>query len=210
MTSKEFIVYIVDDDAAVRRSLMLMIEQEALAVKVFDSAEAFLKQYRPQLKGCIIADIHMPGMDGLQLQEMLANRVCIMPIIFLTGYGTIPQSVRAIKAGAVDFLTKPVTREKLIACIHSAFAECEKLMQASQHHRNVQSLLSKLTEREREILEWVVQGLSNKEIASHLGISHRTVEIHRSHIMQKSGATNLLELAQFVNEIDLKKHRLSN
>ncbi|MCP5245835.1 MAG: response regulator transcription factor [Burkholderiales bacterium] len=209
MTPENFTVYIVDDDAAVRRSLMLMIEQEAIAVKVFDSAEAFLEQCRPQLKGCLIADIHMPGMDGLQLQEMLANR-CTLPIIFLTGYGTIPQSVRAIKAGAVDFLTKPVTREKLIACVRLAFAECEKLMQASQHHHNVQSLLSKLTEREREILRWIVQGLSNKEIASHLGISHRTVEIHRSHVMQKSGATNLLELAQFVNEIDLEKHRLSN
>ncbi|MCB1984672.1 MAG: response regulator transcription factor [Burkholderiales bacterium] len=200
MTPEDFTVYIVDDDAAVRRSLMLMIEQEAIAVKVFDSAEAFLEHYRSQLKGCIIADIHMPGMDGLQLQEILGTRACTMPIIFLTGYGTIPQSVRAIKAGAVDFLTKPITRAKLIACIRSAFAECEKLMQTNQHNRNVQSLLSKLTEREREILEWVVQGLSNKEIASHLGISHRTVEIHRSHIMQKSGATNLLELAQLVNE----------
>lgn len=210
MISDGFTVFIIDDDAAVRRSLMLMIEQEAIPVQVFESAELFLESYQPQFKGCIISDIHMPGINGLQLQEMLGDCECAMPIIFLTGFGTIPQSVRAIKAGAVDFLTKPITRAKLIASIQSAFAECEKLMQANQHNRHVKSLLSKLTEREREVLVLVVQGLSNKEIASHLGISHRTVEIHRSHIMHKAGATNLLELAQLAHEIDLEQNRLSN
>lgn len=210
MISDDFTVFIIDDDAAVRRSLMLMIEQEAIPVQVFESAEVFLEHYQPQFKGCIILDIHMPGMDGLQLQEKLGSRECALPIIFLTGFGTIPQSVRAIKAGAADFLTKPVTRAKLIASIRLAFVECEKLMQASQYNRKVKSLLSKLTERERETLVLVVQGLSNKEIATQLGISHRTVEIHRSNIMHKSGATNLLELVQLTHEVDLEKYRLSN
>lgn len=209
MISDDFTVFIIDDDAAVRRSLMLMIEQEAIPVQVFESAEVFLENYQPQFKGCIISDIHMPGMDGLQLQAILSERECVMPMIFLTGIGTIPQSVRAIKAGAVDFLTKPITRAKLLACIRSAFVECEKLAQANRRNSIVKSLVSKLTEREREILVLIVQGLSNKEIALELGISHRTVEAHRSNILHKAGASNVLELAQLAHEIDLEKNPLS-
>ncbi|SES65274.1 two component transcriptional regulator, LuxR family [Nitrosomonas marina] len=195
-----YTAFIIDDDAAVRHSLMLMVEQEGIPVRVFDSAEAFLDEYSLYDKGCIIVDIHMPGMDGLRLQEILRNHQCTLPIIFLTGFGTIPQSVKAMKAGALDFLTKPIARTKLVASIRSAFSECEKQMRASKHNHKAKSFLSKLTEREKEVVALVVQGLPNKEIAALLDISHRTVEIHRKNIMRKSGVANLLELVQLVNE----------
>jgi len=198
--SSDFTVFIIDDDAAVRHSLFLMIEQEGFTVQTFENAENFLINYPNQSKGCIILDLNMPGMNGLQLQEALSNKGDTLPIIFLTGYGTIPQSVKAIKAGAVDFLTKPVTRVKLLTCIRSAFEECKKLLQTDQQMRTAKSLLSKLTEREKEILTLVVEGYSNKEIAAQLQISHRTVEVHRSRIMQKTGASHLLELKQIAQE----------
>ncbi len=201
----DFTVFIIDDDAAVRHSLMLMIEQQEISVQLFENAETFLKKNMLHLKGCIITDLQMPGMDGLQLQEELGKRGCVLPIIFLTGHGTIPQSVKAIKAGAVDFLTKPVTRKKLIACITSAFGECEKLLEAENSARRARLLLTKLTGREKEVLAFVVQGLSNKEIAAHLGISHRTVEIHRSNVMQKTGAMHLLELKKIAQESNQNK-----
>lgn len=195
-----FTVFIIDDDAAVRHSLTLMLAQQAIAVESFESAEEFLKHDLSHWKGCIITDLQMPGLDGLQFQEALNNRGCVLPIIFLTGYGTIPQSVKAIKAGAVDFLTKPVTRDKLVACIASAFADYKNKLEAEDNAQRARDLLTKLTGREREVLAFVIQGLSNKEIAAHLGISHRTVEIHRSNVMQKTGAMHLLELKQIAQE----------
>ncbi|SEN50013.1 response regulator transcription factor [Nitrosomonas marina] len=205
-----YTAFIIDDDAAVRHSLMLMIEQEGIPVRVFDSAEAFLDEYSLHDKGCIIVDIHMPGMDGLRLQEILQNRQCTLPIIFLTGFGTIPQSVKAMKAGALDFLTKPIARTELVAGIRSAFSECEKQMRASKHNRKAKSFFLKLTEREKEVMALVVQGLANKEIAALLSISHRTVEIHRKNIMRKSGVANLLELVQLVNDSGADEYNLSN
>lgn len=198
--SSDFTVFIIDDDDAVRHSLCLMIEQEGFNVQTFENAENFLKNYPCQSNGCIILDLNMPGMDGLQLQEALNNKEDTLPIVFLTGYGTIPQSVKAIKAGAVDFLTKPITREKLLTCIRSAVEECKKLLHADQQMRTAKSLLSKLTEREKEVLILIVEGYSNKEIAAQLQISHRTVEVHRSKIMQKTGANHLLELKQIAQE----------
>ncbi|GJL74387.1 MAG TPA: response regulator [Nitrosomonas sp.] len=210
MSNPEFTVFIIDDDAAVRRSLKLLIEQENIRVRVFENAEVFLKALQPEFKGCIVTDISMPGMDGLQLQEILHLHQYTMPVIFLTGYGTIPRSVRAIKAGAVDFLTKPITREKLLASIRAAFVECERMMEASRNNREAKSRLSKLTEREREVMVLVVQGFSNKEIAAQLKISHRTVEIHRGNIMHKTGAANLLELVQLAHECELDDYNYSN
>ncbi|MDR4520650.1 MAG: response regulator [Nitrosomonas sp.] len=201
-----FTVYIIDDDAAVRHSLTLMLTQQAMTVESFESAEEFLGHDLSHWKGCIITDLQMPGLDGLQLQEALNKRACMLPIIFLTGYGTIPQSVKAIKAGAVDFLTKPVTREKLMVCIASAFADYESKLKAEDNAQRARDLLTRLTGREREVLTFVVQGLSNKEIAAHLGISHRTVEIHRSNVMQKTGAMHLLELKQIA--LESSQHKL--
>ncbi|SDW89144.1 response regulator transcription factor [Nitrosomonas communis] len=203
MISQHFIVFIVDDEPAVRDSLALLLKQEGIFVQTFENAETFLNAYQPGHKGCIILDVRMPGIGGLQLQEKLLNCKNIMPIIFLTGHGDIPMSVRAIKAGAIDFLTKPITRVKLLASVQSAFLESEKLIEANKHNQDALSRLASLTKREHEVMMIAIQGYHNKEIASRLGISFRTVEIHRSNIMHKTGAINLLDLARIAYESGL-------
>lgn len=203
MTSQQSVVFIVDDDPAVRDALTLLLKQEGISVQTFENAETFLSAYRPDYKGCIILDVRMPGMDGMQLQEKLFHCNCVMPIIFLTGHGDIPMSVRAIKAGATNFLTKPITRAKLLDSIQSAFLENEKLIAANRHNQDAILRLISLTKREREVMELAIQGYHNKEIASRLGISFRTVEIHRSNIMHKTGAINLLDLARIAYESGL-------
>ena len=195
-------VFIVDDDAAIRDSLSLMIEQENIAVQAFDSAETFLAAYQPECCGCAIVDIRMSGMDGLELHKALLKRHILLPIIFLTGHGDIPMSVQAIKAGAVDFLTKPVTREKLLNSIRAAIQQSETVLSENANHQEALSHLASLTDRERDVMLLAVQGHPNKHIARQLGISHRTVEIHKSKIMQKTGAINLLDLARIVHEGD--------
>lgn len=201
----EPIVYIVDDDAAVRDSLTLMIEQAGIAVKSFENAKTFLDAYHPDFFGCIILDVKMPGIDGLRLQEELNWRKVALPIIFLTGHGDIPMSVKAIKNGAVDFLTKPVIRERLLVGVRAAFAEAKKQVSDIAQNRAALTCLIKLTEREREVMDLAVKGYTNKEIASYLGISHRTVEIHKSRIMQKTGAENLLDLARIAYESNISE-----
>jgi FixJ family two-component response regulator len=203
MTSPRPTVFIVDDDLAVRDSLTLLIEQEGISVHTFEDTEIFLNSARTfddKTTGCIILDIHMPGMSGIQLQEELSHYNCMMPIIFLTGYGDIPTSVKTMKAGAMDFLTKPVTCEKLLNCIQSAFLECKQRIERNKHNQDALSRLANLTKREREVMELAIQGYHNKEIASRLGISFRTVEIHRANIMSKTGAINLLDLARIAYE----------
>lgn len=194
-------VFIVDDDPAVLDSLALMIEQEGIAVQAFGSAEAFLAAGLGAEIACLIADIRMPGMDGMQLQKVLTEQGTMLPVIFLTGHGDIPMSVRAIKAGAVDFLTKPVTREKLLSSVLAALQEAEQRL---EHDRQAMQRLAHLTERELEVMKLAVMGHANKEIARRLGISHRTVEIHKSKLMHKTGAASLLDLAHIAQECGLK------
>lgn len=205
MITHESVVFIVDDDPAVRDSLTLMIEQADISVQSFESAKAFLSAYESDFFGCIIIDVKMPEMDGLQLQDELIQRNIVLPVIFLTGHGDIPMSVRAIKTGAVDFLTKPVTREKLLTCVRSAFTEAEKRFDEATRNQNALACLEKLTQREREVMTLAVQGRANKEIAACLGISHRTVEIHKSNIMRKTDSVNLLDLVRITRECDLGK-----
>lgn len=191
-------VYVVDDDAAVRDSLALLLKTAGLTVEAYDSAESFLTALDPQRYGCLVLDMRMPGMSGADLQAELARREVLMPIIFLTAHGDIPMTVRAMKAGAVDFLTKPVDGAMLLARIESALAHSRKERKDEAARQQARERLSQLTEREREILVLAVAGCSNKEIARRLDISFRTVETHRSHILFKTGATTLLELAQLV------------
>lgn len=200
MTTPHPTVYIVDDDPAIRDSLSLMIEQEELNVMVSECAEDFLAACCDTSFGCAIIDIRMPGMDGMQLQEEMTRRGILLPVIFLTGHGDIPMSVRAIKSGALDFLTKPVTREKLLASVRSALQSGTQMLEKIARIQRTRSLLAELTEREREVMMLAVLGHPNKEIARRLGISHRTVEIHKAKIMHKTGAVNLLDLARLVQE----------
>ncbi len=203
MNKRVTVVFIIDDDLAVRESLSLMIKQDGLTVHTFESAEAFLATCSPECFGCAIIDIRMPGMDGLELHKKLRNREIPLPVIFLTGHGDIPMSVRAIKDGAVDFLTKPVTREKLMECVHAAIKEGERALAQAAKTRKAIALLAELTEREREVMALAVAGHPNKAIADRLGISHRTVEIHKGRVMHKTETTNLLDLARIAQEADL-------
>jgi FixJ family two-component response regulator len=193
-------IFIIDDEPAVRDALSMMLEQEGYQVKAFESGESFLADYQQEKVGCAIIDVRMPKMSGLQLQAIMLERNLLLPIIFLTGHGDIPMSVDAIKSGAADFLTKPITREKLLASIRPAIIECEKKLAQAASTQEAQSLLASLTEREREVMVLAINGFPNKEIARRLAISHRTVEIHKSKIMHKTGAINLLDLASIARE----------
>lgn len=200
MSNENPTVFIIDDDPAVRDSLTLMIAQENFAVMAFDSAEAFLADYQPECLGCAIVDMRMGGMDGLHLQEEFSKQNFLLPIIFLTGHGNIPMSVRAMKSGAVDFLTKPVSRDKLLSAIRAAILESEKTLTTSMYQQDARSRLDDLTDRERDVMMLAIQGRPNKEIARLLNISHRTVEIHKSKIMHKTDTTNLIELSRLVHD----------
>jgi FixJ family two-component response regulator len=196
MSPQPATVYIVDDDSAVRDALTLMVKQEGMPVKAFADAKAFLAACRTGINGCIIIDVQMPDMDGMQLQTVLLERGILLPIVFLTGHGDIPMSVRAIKAGAVDFLTKPFTRERLMVSVRQALQESERILKNVEDVQECKSTLERLTKREREVMALAIAGHHNKELARALGISHRTVEIYKSNIMHKTGAVNLIDLAR--------------
>jgi FixJ family two-component response regulator len=189
-------IYVVDDDHAVRESLSMLLEQEDFRVETFDSAETFLSNCQPGPRSCAIVDIRMPVMDGMQLQAELTRRGILLPVIFLTGHGDIPLSVRAIKQGAVDFLTKPVSGATLLESVRLALGESDRLNSVAAASQSAAERMTSLTEREREVMALAVEGLSNKETARRLGISHRTVEIHRARIMQKTGADSLIDLVR--------------
>jgi FixJ family two-component response regulator len=188
-------VFVVDDDEAVRDSLGLVFETAGLAYQTFASAESFLESYCPGKPGCLVLDVNMPGLDGHELQAELNRRQDQLPIVFLTAFGDIPMTVRAIKGGAVDFLTKPVDRQLLIERVHAALQLAIQNYTQAIEELSLCDRLNGLTSREREIMDMVVLGLANKQIARQLDISHRTVEVHRAKIMEKTGAKSLLELA---------------
>ena len=195
-------VYVVDDDASVRDALSMLLRVSGYAVASFGTATEFLDVSMPGTSGCIILDVDMPGMDGPALQQELIRRGVQLPVIFLSGKGTIPITVRTIKAGAVDFLTKPVDGSVLLARVQKALEQGLLLQKQAEAFQSIALRLAALTEREREVMKLAVAGLTNKEIAQRLGISYRTVEIHRTHVMHKSGATNLLELARIADTLE--------
>ncbi len=187
-------VFVVDDDDAVRKSLRMLLKTEGYTVATFPSADEFLAVCNQETAGCIILDVNMPEMDGPSMQEELNRRGLNLPIIFLSGQGSIPITVRALKAGAMDFLTKPVDGTELLACVKLALEKSADMQKQAADSQSKASLLATLTEREKEILSLIVAGYANKDIAERLGISFRTVETHRAHIMEKTGASNLKDL----------------
>ena len=191
-------VYLVDDDAAVRDSISLLIETSGLNCQAFASAEAFLAALDAELNGCLILDLRMEGMSGFELQEELNRRGCMLPTIFLSAHGDVPTTVRAMKAGAADFLTKPVDGALLLDRVQNALAVAHERRQTQQARQAARRKLEALTEREFEVLKRATAGQTNKAIAKDLGISFRTVEVHRSHILLKTGATSLFELSQLL------------
>lgn len=191
-------VFIVDDDLAVRDSLSMQMESAGYTVTTFSGAGEFLDACTPDTQGCIILDVSMPGMDGPSMQDELARRGLKLPIIFLTGQGTIPLTVRAMKAGAIDFLIKPVEGSVLRQRVQEALTLCSEMQNQAKASQVAATRLENLTEREREIMLLSIAGHSCKEIALRLAISYRTVETHRTRIMQKTGVSNMLELTHLV------------
>jgi len=182
----------------------MLLKADGHAVTTFAGAGEFLDACTPDTRGCLILDVKMPGMDGPALQEEMKRRGLRLPIIFLSGEGSIPVTVRTIKTGAMDFLTKPVDGAALLACVREALEKDLLLQEQAADRQTIESRLEKLTDREREILRLTTEGHSSKKIAERLAISHRTVESHRAHILHKTGASNLVELARITGIIEPK------
>ena len=191
-------VFLVDDDASVRDALTRLFESADYAVEAYPDAEAFLAAYALPRPGCLFVDIQLPGMGGLGLQMVLAGRKDCMPIIFLTAYGTVSSTVRALKTGAFEFLEKPVEGSVLLECVRKALVQCAGCYRESAEVEKALSRCASLTVRELEVLPLVASGACSKSIARRLGISHRTVELHRMHIFHKTGVNNVIELADIV------------
>lgn len=195
-------VFVVDDDESVRGSLRFLLRSAGLESRAFGSAPEFLGAYDPAQPGCLVLDVRMPGMSGLELQQELNLRGAVIPVIFITGHGDIPMAVEAMQHGAHDFLQKPFRDEDLIERVQRALAKDAKARAALEEHKAIREHLDSLTPREREVLALMVRGKPNKIMAHELGVSQRTVEIHRARVMEKSGASSLAELVRMV--MDLK------
>lgn len=189
-------VFIVDDDAAIRFAMQALMDSVNLEHEIFGSADEFLEKVGDQRPGCLVLDIRMPGLGGLELQEELIRRENTLPIIFITGHGDVPMAVEAMQKGAVDFIQKPFRDQELLDRIREALATDEERRQAQQHHAEVSLRLDRLTNREREVFDLVVTGKPNKVIAYELGVSQRTVEIHRARVMEKMQARSLADLVK--------------
>ena len=197
------VVFVVDDDVSVRESLAPLIRWAGWKPETFSSAEEFLSRPRDETPSCLVLDVELPDLNGLDLQERVAADRAAMPIIFITGHGDIPMSVRAMKAGAVEFLTKPFERDALLNAIRSAIDRSrEALLQASEL-RILRERYASLTPREREVLAWVVSGLLNKQVGGALGMTEATVKAHRGKIMQKMKADSLADLVRIAARLEL-------
>ncbi|HEY7673253.1 MAG TPA: response regulator transcription factor [Gammaproteobacteria bacterium] len=194
-------VHIVDDDAAVRDALALLLRTVRLPCRTYASADEFLSAYTPRRVECLVADVRMPGLSGLELQQELAERHLDIPIIFITGHGDIPMAVKTMKSGAIDFIQKPFRDQDLLDRIHQALQIAQSSQDARREISTIQERVSRLTPREREVMDKVVKGCANKVIAMDLGVSQRTVELHRARVMQKMGARSLAELVRFAQKI---------
>ncbi len=194
MTAKKGIVYVVDDDEAVRDSLQWLLEGKDYRVRCFESAEAFLARYDPREVACLIADIRMHGMTGLELQDKLIERHSPLPIVFITGHGDVPMAVDTMKKGALDFIQKPFDESALVSVVERMLEHARTAFTDQQQAATREALLAKLTGRESQVLERIVAGRLNKQIADDLGISIKTVEAHRANIMEKMGANTVADL----------------
>jgi len=193
-SAREPIVFVIDDDESMRRALTNLFQSVGLRVEVFGSAPQMLQSKLPDVASCLVLDIRLPGLSGLDFQTELAKANIHIPIIFMTGHGDIPMTVRAMKGGAVDFLTKPFRDQDMLDAVVTAIERDRKRREADKIVAELQALLETLTPREREVLAWVSSGRLNKQIAAELGLAEITVKIHRGRIMKKMGARSLADL----------------
>ena len=203
-SAKEPIVFVIDDDASMRRALTNLFQSVGLAVEVFGSAPEMLQSKLPEVASCLVLDIRLPGLSGLDFQAELAKANIHMPIIFMTGHGDIPMTVRAMKGGAIDFLTKPFRDQDMLDAVVMAIERDRKRREVEKVVVNLQTLFETLTSREREVLALVATGLMNKQIAAELGLAEITVKIHRGHIMKKMGARSLADLIRMAETIGIR------
>jgi len=203
MSETDAMVFVVDDDAPMRESLKNLIRSVGLRVELFSSAQEFLRSKRLDLSSCLVLDVRLPGLSGLDLQKRTTEAGMEIPIIFITGHGDIPMSVRAMKAGAVEFLTKPFRDQDLLDSIQEALERDRKAREERAALQELRSRFASLTPREREVMERVVAGLLNKQIGAELGTSETTVKIHRHQVMEKMGAGSLPELVRMADRLGI-------
>ena len=200
--SGDAVVYIVDDEETVRRSLSRLVRAAGLAAQTFTSAQAFLELEPPDRPACLVLDVRLPGLSGLDLQATLGPRQDTVPIIFITGRGSIPMSVQAMKGGALDFLKKPVDGDLLLESIQRALARSREARTREAEHSDVARRLARLTPREREVLDLVVAGMLNKQIAARLMAAEKTVKVHRGRVMKKMEADSVADLVRMTQKMD--------
>jgi two-component system response regulator FixJ len=195
-------VYIIDDDNGVRTSIRVLMKSVGLPAVAFASAQEFLSSYNPLMAGCVILDIRMPGMSGMELQEALNERGAVIPVIFVTGHGDVPMAVEAMRHGAFDFLQKPFRDQDLIDRVQQALARDRETREDLKEHSRIRARIATLTPREKEVLDLLTVGKANKMMAQDLGLSQRTVEIHRAHVMEKMGAKSVAQLVRMIMDLE--------
>ncbi len=207
MTETAPIVFVVDDDPWVHKALRRLFHSIGFRVEGFASAEAFLAPPLPDAPSCLVLDVKMPGLSGLDLQQAFADKHCSIPIVFITGHGDVPMSVKAMRAGAIDFLLKPFDNDDLVTAVRRAIARHvdDRKEEAALSH--LQERLARLTPREREVLDGVVQGLLNKQIARRLRVTEKTVKFHRAHVMEKMQAESVAELVRMAERVGIMPQR---
>ena len=204
MTEPQPTVFVIDDDASMRRALSYLLVAAGYKVETYSSAKAFLARENYEGVGCILLDVRMPGLSGMELQEKLIRSAQSMPIIFLTGHGEVATGVQAMKKGAVDFLTKPCDDEQLLAAIRTATAKAEQARAHLEEAKEISSRIGLLTPREKEVLRYVITGMLNKQIAGRLGVAEITVKIHRGRIMQKLSTESVADLVRLAEKAGIE------
>jgi FixJ family two-component response regulator len=207
MSEERAAVFVVDDDPSMQRSLDTLLRSVGLDVRLFSSAQEFMRAERPDAPACLVLDVRLPGMSGLTFQEELAKAGVALPIIFLTGHGDVPMTARAMKAGAVEFLTKPFDEQVLLDAIHAAIERDRGRRRDAASLAELQARYRLLTEREREVMELVVAGRVNKQIAAELGLSLVTIKVHRGQVMRKMLAKSVPELVRMADRLALPRFR---
>ena len=205
MSGERAVVFVVDDDESMRRSLASLIRSVGLEARVFSSPHEFMRAERPDAPGCLVLDVRLPGMSGLAFQEELAKAGVALPIIFITGHGDVPMTVRAMKAGAVEFLTKPFDEQALLDAMHAAIERDRQRRRKAAGLAEAQARYGALTEREREVFRRVIAGRLNKQIAAELGLSVVTVKVHRGQVMRKMGAKSIVDLVRAAEELGIAR-----
>jgi FixJ family two-component response regulator len=209
VTEERPVVFVIDDDESVRAGLEDLLRSVNLKVEAFASSEEFLGRRRPEAPGCIVLDVRLPGQSGLEFQQALLANNIRLPVIFISGHADIPMSVRAMKSGAIEFLTKPLREQDLLDAIHAGIRRARAMRLEEREIADLQARLSSLTPRELEVLPLLVAGRVNKQVAGELGLSDLTVKIHRGQIMRKMRAKSLIDLVRMADKLGLRTEEIS-